>query len=656
MSGSTISSLITQTVTLGSSYYASPLTISIVGTVAPGAGGGEGIIIPAAAAYSLVNKGVVTGGAGNAGSLGTAGYSSGGLGGASGGQGGAGYMGSSGVYLAGPGSFSNHGIVSGGAGGAGGAGGDGMGSYGLAAIAGPGGAGGMGGAGVQLAGAGTASNTGTITGGAGGAGGAGGTSSLGDGLAGYAGTGGTGVILDSGAVLTNSGLISGGAANGGTGGAGIYLDGGTLITSGTIVGGAAGGAGSAGYAVTFGSLSSLLIIDPGARFTGGVAAQSAVADTLELSGTATAELNGIGSQFTNFSNISFAGGASWSIAGNSAGLAGGETIDGLTLSDQIDLTDFAATAESFVSGTGLVLQNAGGSVTLDITGSLTSASFSISSDGAQGTLIREEVTCFARGTRIATAQGELPVEALEIGMEVKTLQGGLRRIKWIGQRSYAAPFANNPRVLPILIRAEAIAPGVPARDLMVSPGHAICIDGHLIQALRLVNGISIKQLRKVERITYFHIELESHQVILAENCPAETFRGEYFRRQFENAASFQALYPGQAAPEAACLPELKQGFVLQDIISRLDARAGSTPPARTGPLRGLVEYLDERLLIGWAQDLAAPDQPVLLDIIAGGMLFGRIWPISIARICVTRWAARALTGLKLACRGNWRDR
>ena len=235
-----------------------------------------------------------------------------------------------------------------------------------------------------------------------------------------------------------------------------------------------------------------------------------------------------------------------------------------------------------------------------------------------------EVTCYAQGTRIATANGDIPVESLEIGDLVKTLHAGLQKIKWIGTRSYAAPFANHAKILPICIKSGALDDNIPARDLYVSPGHAICIDGVLIHAARLVNGVSITQAERIGQIVYYHIELENHEIIFAENTPAESFMGEYFRAQFHNAASYRALYPHGQAPEHMCLPRLDAGFQLDAIQRRLAARAGITPPSTTGPLRGYIDQAGPHICTGWAQDRAAPETPVCLDIYAQNTRIGRV--------------------------------
>jgi hypothetical protein len=129
----------------------------------------------------------------------------------------------------------------------------------------------------------------------------------------------------------------------------------------------------------------------------------------------------------------------------------------------------------------------------------------------------------------------------------------------------------------------------------------------------------------VAEVTYFHVELESHEILLAENCPAESFMDEHFRRQFHNAEEFYRLYPGQTAPAIMCQPRLDSGFLLHAIQRRLAARAGvpEKPPA-TGALRGYVDQADAGLCFGWAQQVDAPDEPVSLDILCDGKRIGRV--------------------------------
>jgi hypothetical protein len=164
-----------------------------------------------------------------------------------------------------------------------------------------------------------------------------------------------------------------------------------------------------------------------------------------------------------------------------------------------------------------------------------------------------QVACYCAGTRIRTPSGERPIEALRIGDRVTTPKGSAP-IKWIGRRSYtAAQVAANAQLRPVRIRASALATGVPRRDLLVSPSHAVLVDGFLIPAAALVNGASI--LREPSRdVAYLHIELAAHELIFAELALAETYVDEAGRDLFDNAAEYDALYPEEPAFTFAAAP------------------------------------------------------------------------------------------------------
>ena len=230
------------------------------------------------------------------------------------------------------------------------------------------------------------------------------------------------------------------------------------------------------------------------------------------------------------------------------------------------------------------------SATLQLKGSYTGKTFEVTSGALGiGTLVTE-VPCYCRGTRILTDRGEVAVEDLRIGDRLITHMGEARPLRWIGKRAYAGRFAaNNPDLLPIRIRPGALADGVPARDLYVSPLHALLLEGVLIPARALVNGGSIAEVRAVDELEYFHLELETHDAILAEGAAAESYLDDHNRFMFQNAADYRTLYPDQAlVPPQYFAPRRSTGSQVAAIRARLAQRGeacGYIPPgAVTLPL------------------------------------------------------------------------
>ncbi|KQT61524.1 hypothetical protein ASG52_01155 [Methylobacterium sp. Leaf456] len=165
---------------------------------------------------------------------------------------------------------------------------------------------------------------------------------------------------------------------------------------------------------------------------------------------------------------------------------------------------------------------------------------------------------------------------MTIGDEVITASGEIRPIRWIGHRSM--PCLGHAERLPVRIAAHAFGAGRPARDLFVSPAHAIAVDvlGEvLIPACRLINGTTITQV-DVEEVTYWHVELDSHDVLLAEGLPTESYLDCGNRRFFANADLTDLAATPDARPEsglAFCRPFHEAGALVDLVRARLGERA-----------------------------------------------------------------------------------
>jgi len=190
--------------------------------------------------------------------------------------------------------------------------------------------------------------------------------------------------------------------------------------------------------------------------------------------------------------------------------------------------------------------------------------------------------CFVTGTGIRVMRAgieiDVAVEDLQLGDTVVTASGYVRPITWIGHRHVAGQGGVLTRdQQPIRVRAGSFGLGLPVRDLLLSPGHPVLVGaeadhrgGHLVPIMCLINGTSIMR-ESVEAVTYWHVELESHDILLAEGLPAESYL-DWGDRPFFDEGSDHALHnPDFVVPglSARCRPVAVEGAVVEAERERL---------------------------------------------------------------------------------------
>nr|WP_276616095.1 Hint domain-containing protein [Rhodobacter sp. SGA-6-6] len=175
--------------------------------------------------------------------------------------------------------------------------------------------------------------------------------------------------------------------------------------------------------------------------------------------------------------------------------------------------------------------------------------------------IENVIPCFTPGTLIACETGERLVEDLRPGDRVMTRDHGLQELRWVGRKLLGpAELAAEPKLQPVLIRAGALGPGLPARDMRVSRQHRMLVTGPraellfgaeevLVQAEHLTHlpGVSHAADRSV---TYVHLLFDRHEVVLSDGTWSESFQpGDRTLAGMDDAARDElfALFPALAS-------------------------------------------------------------------------------------------------------------
>jgi collagen type I alpha len=366
-----------------------------------------------------------------------------------------------------------------------------------------------------------------------------------------------GGLLDPTVNLINQGQTAGGfgtLAAGDIVDEGVIQAGGTkptqrlLLVQGTVVG---GGTLSKNGTVLPSSPAGLLQITAGGtmELTGPVlnAATTTFQDALTPTGTYTITNSVI--------DVSFADAAGVLLLDDIAGFAG--TITTFKGGDQFVITGGTLSNVGISNGNTLTFADSGvnagaGGIDRIIFGSPVNAGqFNI----VNGNTV-QAVACFAAGTRIATADGPVAVERLRVGDQVLNHRGEAKAIVWIGSRGVDCERHPRPEtVWPVRVAAGAFAENVPVRDLYLSPDHAVFVNDALVPVKLLVNGGSVAQVRAAA-IDYYHVELEQHDVILAEGLAVESYLDAGDRTSFSGGPVI-ALLPDFTARHwemAGCAP------------------------------------------------------------------------------------------------------
>ncbi|MAP21495.1 MAG: hypothetical protein CL589_21165 [Alteromonadaceae bacterium] len=262
----------------------------------------------------------------------------------------------------------------------------------------------------------------------------------------------------------------------------------------------------------------------------------------------------LGTDYQTDSNSYF---GNYTVYDNSDGSTDGTTTVGSSITFYSQNYTFRGTTPN-----GIVIEYGGSKYLLSNTSYSPSTTLSVNTSETY-------VYCFLEGTQISTPDGTAAIETLKIGDAVVTSTGKLSKIRWMGHQTIHRGIKTSVQHEPVCISAHALGTNKPNQDLYLTGSHALLIDDVLINASALCNDNSIRYIpmsEMPESFTYWHIETDEHEAIIANGLAAETFVDAPDRRSFDNYQEYLDFYGVERIIPEMNIPRITDSSHLPDSL------------------------------------------------------------------------------------------
>lgn len=272
---------------------------------------------------------------------------------------------------------------------------------------------------------------------------------------------------------------------------------------------------------------------------------SSNAGTINLNSGGSLKLNnGASSQDINMSGsgnsldfVTFANAASFT----------GE-IRGFTKGDQINVGSNIKNS-SYDSNTGILsLTTAAGNLTLDVGTGYTQDDFKINTNGKDQSAVGWLEACFLSGCMIRTPEGTVAVENIHIGDQIITFDWKnntdvIRPVVWVGKAhtTVRPELVEDEAGWPVRILKDAIADGVPYKDMLITAEHCLFFKDRFVPVRMLINGVSIFYDKSIASYDYYHVETDQHAIITADGVLTESYLDTGNRSSFRQEGKIAIL-------------------------------------------------------------------------------------------------------------------
>ncbi|PYD76815.1 hypothetical protein CFR71_00115 [Novacetimonas pomaceti] len=188
--------------------------------------------------------------------------------------------------------------------------------------------------------------------------------------------------------------------------------------------------------------------------------------------------------------------------------------------------------------------------------------------------------CFLENSMIETPSGERAVQDLRIGDEIIAYAGDhrqARRVIWAGRKheTVRPGLPDDEAGYPVRILRDAIAEGVPYKDMLITAEHCLFFDGGFVPARMLVNNRSVFYDRSITSYEYYHIETEEHSVIRADGMLTESYLDTGNRASFRQSGNIVSIggRPVRSWAKDAAAPLTVSREVVEPLFRRIEGRA-----------------------------------------------------------------------------------
>ncbi|MCG4252716.1 Hint domain-containing protein [Acetobacter senegalensis] len=208
------------------------------------------------------------------------------------------------------------------------------------------------------------------------------------------------------------------------------------------------------------------------------------------------------------------------------------------------------------------------------------------------------ITCFLAGSMIRTANGDVAVEDITIGDQVvafdwKNNRNILRSVVWVGTaRAVVQPhLADDEAGWPVRVLKDAIADGVPYKDMLITAEHCLFFEDRFVPVRMLVNGRTIFYDKSILSYDYYHVETELHSVITADGMLTESYLDTGNRSSFRQDGKVATLRgTARSWQDDAGAPLCVDRSFVQPLFHVLEHREKSVEQALPAPEKAALVH------------------------------------------------------------------